>query len=157
MQDSTAMHPCSTHKARGTSDKTSSCSQMHKGGKRRRSACLRQAFGRPCALYFAAEPRGDGGVASARSQLTSIDSAWVTCDAQNQSVGRNLPPSGGLARTAEGLWSSPGRNPRVGLARLFTSDLQLISGQAVSTYRTHRMVRISPPLVLRSSSRSRIT
>ena len=27
---------------------------------------LRQAFGRPCALSFAAEPRGDGGVASAR-------------------------------------------------------------------------------------------
>eukprot|EP00966_Prymnesium_polylepis_P222628 5150220-Prymnesium_polylepis.1 len=55
------MHPCSTHKARGTSDKTSSCSQIHKGGKRRRSACLRQAFGRPGALSFAAEPPGEMG------------------------------------------------------------------------------------------------
>ena len=75
----------------------------------------------------------------------------------NRVGGQDPPPSGRLTRTAQGLWSSPGRYPRVGLARLFTSDLQLISGQAVSTYRTHRMVRISPPLVLRSSSRSRIT
>eukprot|EP00966_Prymnesium_polylepis_P086413 2000563-Prymnesium_polylepis.1 len=53
------------------------------------------------AVFRTAEPRGDGGVASARSQLTMIDSAWGTCDAQNQSVRRNPPPSGGLARTAE--------------------------------------------------------
>ena len=69
--------------------------------------------------------------------MTSIHSVWATCDAQIESVGRNPPPSGRLTRTAQGLWSSPGRNPAADLARFLTSDLQLISGQAVSTDRTH--------------------
>eukprot|EP00966_Prymnesium_polylepis_P127539 2949951-Prymnesium_polylepis.1 len=50
--------------ARGTSDQNELLQpECTKGGsvKRRRSACLKQAFGRPCALSFAAEPRGDGG------------------------------------------------------------------------------------------------
>ena len=38
MQDSRAKHPCSTQRARGTSDKTRSCSQMHKRGEKTCSA-----------------------------------------------------------------------------------------------------------------------
>ena len=68
-------------------------------------------FRKALRAVFRMEPRGDGGVASARSQLTSIDSAWATLR-RAKSVGwQESSPLGragaNVVRFVELTWSRP--------------------------------------------------